>query len=352
MIDYKRKKSVGPNGNAKGQKENILQEVEEQYLRRLQDRLLEEEEAPGGGKPAQTEEYVLSDSPGSSGVKERSPNKADSELLRTIRELERFHIEKDASVQNGSEEPFGVHEKNGFVRAEEPRRKTGNESIGTISTLPPPVESKPATHPVASTYEPGTILKLENGSVGIFKESLPDKDYDIVLYLMPDGKVEPRGISLFSYSSERIGKLPAEYFSQLSDRMRWERDVIVYHLDSLDSSRLIPGIERHVEETPRQSVTANSVGSGAIRSFQAPPTRKRASLERGRKLKIRLGNRGWEAVYWGSDNDGAILAHNTNKRWELARLNLKQYESSMEIGDYLSSREVKEIEDALLENGS
>jgi hypothetical protein len=349
MIDYRRKKSVGLNGNAKGQKENILQEVEEQYLRRLQDRLLEEEESSGGRKPAQTEEYVLSEPQNSSGVKEESPNQVDSELLRTIRELERFHTEKDASVANGTEERFGARERNGFVTAEEPKRKTENESIETTSTLPPRVESKQAVPPVVSTYEPGTILKLENGSVGVFKESLPDKDYDIVLYLMPNGKVEPRGISLFSYSSERIGKLPADYFSQLSERMRWERDIIVYHLDSLDFSTLIPPIEQHVEETPRLSPTANGVASNAIRGFKAPPTRKRASLERGRRLKIRIGNREWEAVYWGSDNDGAILAHNTNKRWELTRLNLKQYEDSLVIGDYLSSREVKEIEDALLQ---
>jgi hypothetical protein len=348
-MDYKGKKSSGLNKNKEEREKNLLHQVEDYYLRHLQESLLNGKEAVGSTNGFPSEAYEISEPGKPSGVREKRSKPADSDLLRTIRQLEQRHSELDDAEVNGGQDPFERLGGRTPLVSEEPRSRLGKETVEETFESPPAVEAKQSPQPAVSLYEPGTILKLENGSVGIFKESLPDKEYDIIYYLLPNGSIDPRGISLFSYSSERIGKIPPEYLSRLEDSMRWERDLVVYHLDSFDYSTLIPKIERISEDEPRRPSTTESVRARVASRPISSTVQKRSSLERGRKLKIRFGNGAWEAVYWGSDNDGAILAHYTNKRWELTRLDLKPYEGSMELGDYLSSREVREIEDALLQ---
>jgi hypothetical protein len=327
---------------------DLLHQVEEQYLRNLQEHFLDNGRSFDKVSAVPADEYKVTDSSNASAKK--NSGAVDSELLRTIRQLEQFHVESDERYLNGEEEKFGLERPEHTAAPEPPSRETKQDTVKEEPKPPPESEKKPLEI-TTSTYEPGTILKLENGSVGVFKESLPDKEYDVIYYLLPDGKIEPRGVSLFSYSSERIGKLPNEYFSRMESLMRWERDLLVFHLDSYDFSKLIPRTQPAQEETPRQPQPSSRT---PLRGISTPPqprrAKRRSSLERGRKIKVLMGNRSWEAIYWASEDDNAILAHKAMNGWELTRVDLKRFENSLELGDYLSSREVREIEESLLNN--
>src|SRR5690606_2981493 len=56
-------------------------------------------------------------------------------------------------------------------------------------------------------FLPGTILVFEDGSVGLYKEPNPAKEYDIVYMLRNSGRVSAQGIPVSTYDVEPIGRL-------------------------------------------------------------------------------------------------------------------------------------------------
>jgi|GEM_PF-584158 len=181
-------------------------------------------------------------------------------------------------------------------------------------------------------YDLGTIMKLEDGSIGVYKGPMTGKEYHLIYHLRPDGTIRPEGIYIYAYRSEALGLVNKEVLEDMQRSMRWERDRIVEHLSSQEKARLIPLLSPKV-----------------IKKEVSEPARKRDSLERGRRLHIRFGDRIWDAVYWGSDELGQIVAHNTNKVWRLMHLNLGRFGDSLKHGDLLSSGEIKDINDSLSE---
>jgi hypothetical protein len=188
----------------------------------------------------------------------------------------------------------------------------------------------PTLPPTKQLYDIGSIIRLEDGSIGIYKGPIPGKEYHLVYHLRPDGSIRPEGIYLYAYRSEQLGCVTPEVLDDIQRSMRWERERIVHHLSSSEKSRLIPLL------SPQ-----------AIKEEVSAPIRKKESLERGRHLLIKIGNRLWDAIYWGSDELGQIVAHNTNKVWTLMHLNLGRFGDSLEYGDLISPEEIKEINDSL-----
>lgn len=196
---------------------------------------------------------------------------------------------------------------------------------------PKPVkESRPETPPPNSLYDMGAIIKLEDGSIGIYKGPIPGKDYHLLYHLRPDGAVRPEGIYLYAYRCETLGKVTDEVLDDIQRSMRWDRDSIVYHLTSREKARLVPLLSSRV-----------------IKPEVSEPVRNRESLERGRKLKVRIGSRFWDAVYWGSDELGQIVAHDTNENWSLMHLNIKRFGDSLEYGPLCTPEEIREINESL-----
>ena len=203
----------------------------------------------------------------------------------------------------------------------------------------PPVSQKPEPEPPSSQadllFEMGTIILLGDGSIGIYKGSIPGKEYQLIYHLRPDGTVTPEGIYLHAYRCETLGCLNSEALEEMQRSMRWERDRIVERLSSEEKVRLIP-----------------LLSSKAIKMEVSEPPRNRDSLERGRLLKVRIGDRIWEGVYWGSDELGQIVAHNTNKVWTLMHLNLGRFGDALEYGALLSQDQMKNINLSLTESMS
>ncbi len=201
-----------------------------------------------------------------------------------------------------------------------------------VTTVPPQHIERPVSPLVHAEplYDIGTIIRLEDGSIGVYKGPIPGKEYHLIYHLCPDGTIQPEGIYLYGYLSEPLGRVTLEVLGEMQQTMHWERDRIIYHLSSYEKARLIPLL------SPSKKV-----------AMPTEPLRKRNSLERGRRLRVKIGHRLWEAVYWGSDELGQIVAHNTNKIWTLMHLNLGRFGDSLETGDLLSPNEIKEINNSL-----
>ncbi len=209
----------------------------------------------------------------------------------------------------------------------------------------PPVESHPA--PSVSPVQPGGIVKLDDGTVGIFEQEIPDKEYDIVLMVKPDGTLEPKGVSLYAYQWQQIGSVPDDLLAQMIRRMRWERDALIYHLDHYEYAKLIPN-QKASSQKPEQvpPLTTASRANSQVESARGH------TLQRGRVISIATGDKTWDAVYWGSNNMGAIVAHNTHKTWSLMHLDLKRFKGSLEYGELIDSETIRKIEEELSKNQS
>jgi hypothetical protein len=60
-------------------------------------------------------------------------------------------------------------------------------------------------------------------------------------------------------------------------------------------------------------------------------------------LKLNVGGRIWESVYWTSDEIGPIVAHDTNREWALMHLDLSRFGDAIEYGELLNATRLAEI---------
>jgi hypothetical protein len=227
---------------------------------------------------------------------------------------------------------------------------------------------------------PGTIMRLDDGSVAVYKDAVSGKDYALFYFLEPDGSLEPRGIFLEQYETQRIGMLPRELFDEMRRSRTWDRDAILYHLDQFEFRALVPHVSIPSPQPSGQSAPAlaptppppprpaarASASRAADKHPPAPipkehrPERRQDStarsaprepLERGRIIKINIGGRNWEAVFWTRDEIGPIVAHDTNREWALMHLDLSRFKDSFEFGTLLGAEKLLEIEQSLARHG-
>jgi len=217
----------------------------------------------------------------------------------------------------------------------------------------------------------GAIMRLDDGSIAIYKDAVSGKDYALFYFLEPDGSVAPRGIFLQQYDAIHIGHLPEPLFAEMREQGRWERDAIIFHLERYDYASYVHKVAAHQEgrrpggARPEREATPQDTRQTPApeRSTSTPATEKdvhwfkeeelapaRDMLERGRMFKINVGGRAWEALYWGKDEMGHVVAHNTNREWALMHLDLDRFKDSMEHGELLEGDRLKEVEDSLVRN--
>lgn len=205
----------------------------------------------------------------------------------------------------------------------------------------------------AGAVLPGTILLFEDGSVGVYKEQNPQKEYDIVYMLKESGRAVPQGMPLANYDVEQIGRLSLPILEQLLSTGRWERDMMIFHLLRYKDRSHIPTIN---ENTPASSemVSRWNVRKLDASSLDAPVTTASATAEaptadqeliRGRRLSIKFGPaQKWEAVYWGKDEMGHVVAHHTHEKWALMHLDLNRFKDTLVTGEVLPPDTLRQME--------
>jgi len=194
-----------------------------------------------------------------------------------------------------------------------------------------PRGDRPVTEGVDGTFPVGTILRFEDHSLGVFKDAKKDKDYEVVYLLLADGTVRPQGMELGSYDVKVLGKLPPEFVHRFQRRLTWKRDEVVYHLEHFDYCEMIP--EPDPDADVPDEVDADKVASNGT------------ELERGRCLTLSFGpQQSWNAVYWGEDDLGPLVAHKTAENWALMHLDLGRFTDTMEVGEMADEKLMDEIE--------
>jgi hypothetical protein len=241
---------------------------------------------------------------------------------------------------------------------------------------PAPASAPPSRRPAASAagddLQMGTIMCFDDGSLAIYKDAVSGKDYALFYFLEPDGTVAPRGIFLEQYDKMRIGLLSREAFADMIAQGRWDRDVVIFHLDSYEHIAKVRALEQRTPSRPRPAYTPPPAPAAAPAQPEAPPEpapphhrepepapvhyhrrlEPRDTLERGRVLRLRIGGNVWEAVYWTTDEIGAIVAHDTNKEWALMHLDLNRFKDAIEYGELLSWERLQEIERTLAQRSA
>jgi len=206
---------------------------------------------------------------------------------------------------------------------------------------PPPREEPPHKEPAApkSMFPPGTLVLWNNTHLGIYKEYVAEKEYDLVYVVEPDGRLQPKGICLFAYEPQRVGLLSDGIFRWMESTMRWERDALVCHFDDPELARTLLARAEPSEPTePREEAGRRS-----------PQPKESSPWVRGRTFTIKVGKHQWVAVYWARDEIGAVVAHNTNRQWSLMHLDLDRFGPSVLLGDVLPDEQVLQIEKELQE---
>ena len=193
----------------------------------------------------------------------------------------------------------------------------------------------------AIEYEPGTIIKLEDGSIAIYKQKVTGKEYNLVYILDPQtGKATPRGIFISGYNVEKIGKLSDEVLENIRKSLTWNRDAIIFSLDKFEFCSLIPEIKSSIKEP---------IDKKSPIPTPKPVEKKVKSLfQKGRRITISFGDKEWDAYYWGADELGAIFVYFANGHWTAMHLNLRRFGDSIRYGEILSTNKIKEIDFSII----
>ncbi len=227
---------------------------------------------------------------------------------------------------------------------------------------PQPSAASSANAPTGALPPDGSILHLATGQVIVIDRDVPDSGYQMVLLLNADGSVSAEKMNLrLGCQFRKIGRLSADDVVNVHVAHKWHRSHIVFNLDRFEDARLIPEAgapeTQELVEPELRDAEWPAPGSAPQEKIQLPKDEKRAEaarqgqtktgLKRGQRLTITFGpNRSWDAVYWGGDGTGTLVAHQTHGDWALTRLDLSRFaEENVVLGILMTDREIWELEE-------
>lgn len=218
----------------------------------------------------------------------------------------------------------------------------------------PPPAAEPESRP--GVFAQGDIIKIDDGTLAVYQSPVPGKEYDLVMFLLPDGRVDARGVMIYAYDCEKIGHLAPLYFDKMRHLMQWNRDLIIYHLDRYEWCKHVmmptnPDVMRAPDKTPLphrtpapRPTTPEEYTSGRASNERRPEQ----MLQKGRHITLKMGAKEWNAIYWGKDDLGHLLAHHTHGEWSLMHMDLDRFAASIQYGALMPPDEIKTMEAAIL----
>lgn len=260
-------------------------------------------------------------------------------------------------------------------RGDSPTPATGNN----LTATPPAGSAAMAgkeTAPKAASVGPGSIVRFDDGSIGVYKDAVSGRDYALFYFLQPDGGFTPQGVFLQCYQAVALGTLPEQYFERARDEGKWSRDLIVFHMNDYGSVKFLDDLKDHVERKPTSNTPARNASLPAAQPSAAPsqtvaattppaptasgqvepvqpepvqpasaptPPAGEATLVKGRRFQIKFSGKQWEAVYWMDEGKDAIVAHDTHGKWSLMRLDLTRFKDSLELLDIVDGPTMQAI---------
>lgn len=231
------------------------------------------------------------------------------------------------------------------------------ESVSVVrmrSSMEAPAPSRPLP-------SSGAIVLLRSGKVGVFhKSSQPeDQKFDALLMLNPDGTLSPESANILADGDWRaIGQIPPDHLPHLAATLSWNRNHIVFHLESIDCSQHIPRINPSAPR-PRPAVQTESTRNAEWPNPSEDEPKPAAvsnpedsifdRLRRGQRFTVAFSkDRTWDAVFWCQDNEGSVVAYKTGPEWALIRMDLTRFKDSLVLSNMLSEFQISEIDASLL----
>jgi hypothetical protein len=208
----------------------------------------------------------------------------------------------------------------------------------------------------------GAILCLNDEELVIYRRPVADKPLDMVYSLLSDGLAKIEAVDLTKNSVVELGQLSPAHLKKLQTEMRWTRDLIAFNCFRLEDSERIPEPsgtvpdsgyakppaenrteERRPEPRPAAGRTATPTAEASPRPVQEEPSAGKRTIRRGQRVTIKFGDRMWDAVYWGMDQKGTVVAHCTHGHWTLMHLDLNRFKETMVIAPEIDQLLVKQI---------
>jgi hypothetical protein len=216
-------------------------------------------------------------------------------------------------------------------------------------------------------WQEGDLLVLDDGSVGIYKDNVQGKEYQLVYFLEPDGELKAQGVILTSYDAKKLGNLPKDVLAVFRKTRQWNRDAVVFHMEDWNNVGMLPpAVEFKAEDAPtimgvdpRRGSLGGAPDEGVedVSADESAPIMEKVApqsaepdergLKPGVRFSIKFGPKDWTAVYWSKDELGDIVVHDTNKIWTAMHLNLNRFKESLELKGSVSMDEMKTIQQHL-----
>lgn len=239
-------------------------------------------------------------------------------------------------------------------------RKDKNKSGDEIASPPPQISSSTAKTTSLVFHriqlKNGDIVSFDNGSIGIARNPSFEDSTVMFYFLDESGTLSVQEISITERGYKKIGSIPEYLFATQRKDGRWCRDIIVFHLGEFEFVELLKNLTPYTKPTAEENRSEDSITPSKPSAPPAQPSQPGVSsvgkdLSRGQRIRINFSGKAWEAVCWDQDGDDTILAHRTQGHWSLMRLNLERFTDSLEKLDLISADEVREIEQALINQG-
>lgn len=219
--------------------------------------------------------------------------------------------------------------------AEAPRART-------VAPQPPQGEDR---------FSSGSILCVNDEELVIYRRPVAGKPLDMVYSLLADGAVKIDAVDLADARVEEIGQLPPGCLKTLQAEMRWTRKLLAPHCFVPEDAERIPDPDASAPapnpygapsdngapkvgrtEVPQAAFDKAIQQESAVRIEEEPQQATgKFKIRRGQKLQIKMGYNNWEAVYWGRDAKGSVVAHSTHNHWALMHLDLARYKDSLVV---------------------
>lgn len=229
------------------------------------------------------------------------------------------------------------------------------ESEETAKT-PPKAQFRARRHDRPPAFKNGTLVCLDEAELIVYRGPARGQSYDMVYALLADGTAKLEGCNLKDHHKFEMGRLQDDKFKLMQDHKRWTRKVVVEALFDAEDADIIPEPESDnsladellftppkVEEPPPEEAPCDDPGERGSLIVPINEPALGRTMQRGQRLVLRLGKTKWEAVYWGRDANGTVIAHRTNDNWELMHFDLGPYKRKVSIAEKVDNGVVKEI---------
>jgi hypothetical protein len=192
----------------------------------------------------------------------------------------------------------------------------------------------------------------------VYRRPMAGEPYDMVYSLLADGKVRIEAVQMEDHQVGVLGLLPEVDLKRLQSAMTWTRALIAERCTKPEDRDRIPepavdGTEsappKSSSPPPRSSPATPppKVEREAAPEPEASSAPHKTTIRRGQRVRLKFGDRSWDAVYWGKDNVGTVVAHNTHNQWTLMHLDLNRFKESMVVDPQPDDKLIQSIRESL-----